>query len=407
MSCLILGASFNQLELIKKSKRRGLFTVVVTPNEADPGVTIADAHIKEDIRNIPEILSQCAQFRPRLCITDQSDLALMCQAFICAELAIPGPSVGVAQSFCDKYKCYTTIAASGKRFHPETFYFDSTDAAEDYLPNVLTERFKWIVKPINSQGSRGVGRLGSDDDSSLLRSALNESDGAGLIIQRYVDGRHFSVDAVITPDQYHTLVVAEKSKYTANANLDKRLVLMSPTQVPVLGSIANFHREVVEAMGLQLGLTHGEYVLSHDGKIYLIEVAARGGGGNINGKITKYISGFDPLDFIIDVGLGSIPKISIDDETGRCAILHFFDSDAEICTDLKIAEHSDLIHFEYRESVHKVSQPQDSRVRPGYFIVTGESYSNALVNESHLLARLGQQQVDHNILPAYVNNTDA
>ena len=40
------------------------------------------------------------------------------------------------------------------------------------------------------------------------------------------------------------------------------------------------NRELIEAMGLPMGLTHCEYKF-YKGKFYLIEAGARGGGSNL------------------------------------------------------------------------------------------------------------------------------
>ena len=396
MNCLILGAGPNQLELIKKANLRGFFTIVVTPYDSDPGVSIAGAYIKADIKNISEILRQSAQFRPSMCITDQSDVGALSQARICAALSIPCMSIETAESFCNKYKCYATILAAGKQFHPDTIYFEKVEPAADYLAEKSSERSSLLVKPINSQGSKGVSRLGSIDDVQLLTQALDESDGAGFVIQQYVEGRHFSIDAVIAPGHYSTLVVAEKTKYLGNPNLDKRLVLTSENHDAVPKSLVDFHREVVYTLGLPRGLTHGEYVLSEDGAIFLIEVAARGGGGNISAKVIKYVTGFDPLDFIIDSGVDSVSEILVDSNSQRCAILHFFDIDTEIDESLGALNILNLLHFEYRKPIIKMGTPKDSRLRPGYFIVGGQTLAEALANELAILAQLGLRLIGQN-----------
>ncbi len=46
-------------------------------------------------------------------------------------------------------------------------------------------------------------------------------------------------------------------------------------------------------MELPYGVTHAEYKVTSTGEIYLIEVAARG-GGSISSKIIPYLTGFEP-----------------------------------------------------------------------------------------------------------------
>ena len=382
MNCLILGASLNQIELIKKVKLRGFFAIVVTPNYIDPGVQLADFHINEDVKNINGIVEKSAQFKIDLCVTDQSDVGALSQARICALLGIPGISTSIVESFCDKYKCYKTIAAFGKRFHPETIYFGSVEDANVFLTKSTDKRSKWIVKPVNSQGSKGVSRLAENDDNFSLLEAMGESMGSGFVLQEYIEGRHFSVDALTSSEHYIPLVIAEKTKYIENTNLDKRLILTSPKNKYSQQKILDFHREVVSTLGLTLGLTHGEYILTKDGVIYLIEIAVRGGGGNISGKVIEYITGFSPQDFLIDSALGKPQEILVNSSSKRCAIIHFFDSTSEIKNFRGLPE---SLHFEYNALRKSEVSPRDSRYRPGYFIVGGSTLEEALTKENEFL----------------------
>ena len=60
------------------------------------------------------------------------------------------------------------------------------------------------------------------------------------------------------------------------------------------------NKKIIKGFGLSRGLTHGEYIISN-GKVYLIEIAARGGGVYISSDIIPLMTGFDTTSFIINI----------------------------------------------------------------------------------------------------------
>ena len=78
---------------------------------------------------------------------------------------------------------------------------------------------------------------------------------------------------------------------------------------------------------LKFGLTHAEYKYEN-GKFYLIEIAARGGGNLISSHIVPFLSGIDNYQYLLNCSLGDVvsPKFTIIEKyRNRSAVLSFFD----------------------------------------------------------------------------------
>jgi predicted ATP-grasp superfamily ATP-dependent carboligase len=391
VNCLVLGGSHNQIELIKTAKKRGYFVVVVSPYLTDPGVGVADRHIHADIRDVDAIISQLNQ-KIDLCVSDQSDVGSLAQSIISERLNLIGQPSDVIAAFSDKNISYKKIRQRGCSYHPETHFFSTLNTALDFLNTHSETISDWIVKPVNSQGSKGVFRLGINSEEKVIQ-AYDESSDHGIIFQRYIIGDHFSVDAVVIDSLVTPLVIAKKQKYPNNENLDKRLLVRGMTDDNFLLYLAKFHAKVVNSLGLVVGLTHGEYVLDASGNLYLIEVAARGGGGNISGKIVRNLTGFNSAEFILDAALGKALHLNLKISKDSCAILHFFDADAvvELSDEPAISKNKGVLHFEYdrKKSVMDNSSPSDSRGRPGYFIVAGPNLKEVQEIENRVIASCG------------------
>ena len=86
----------------------------------------------------------------------------------------------------------------------------------------------------------------------------------------------------------------------------------------------SLNKTIVEGFGLKNGITHGEYIISKE-QIYLIEIAARGGGVYISSDIIPLMTGFDTNSFIVSIAVDgkiSSPEIRKIDKT-VCYIAFF------------------------------------------------------------------------------------
>ena len=87
----------------------------------------------------------------------------------------------------------------------------------------------------------------------------------------------------------------------------------------------------MELSGLPFGLTHAEYKY-RNGKYYLMEIGARGGGNLISAYIVPLVSGVDVYDYLIDKTLGKRCKENIvvsEKAMKRRAVLNFFDTNGK------------------------------------------------------------------------------
>ena len=132
--------------------------------------------------------------------------------------------------------------------------------------------------------------------------------------------------------------------------------------------------------GLPMGLTHSEYK-SHNGKYYLVEAGARGGGSNLSGKIVPFMSGIDNYEYLIKEALGE----TVDEEKvknhvfseERYVIMRFFDFGEGVVDKIEgkdfLAEHPMLIDYQLNIKRGDVlKQPEYGRLRPGHFIIGGD-----------------------------------
>ena len=84
------------------------------------------------------------------------------------------------------------------------------------------------------------------------------------------------------------------------------------------------NKRILTGVGLSRGLSHGEYIISN-GQVYLIEIAARGGGVYISSDIIPLMTGFDTTSFIIDIATQRKVERPVITNTGKvvCYVAFF------------------------------------------------------------------------------------
>ena len=158
--------------------------------------------------------------------------------------------------------------------------------------------------------------------TSILFSKIQKA----VLAEQYIDGTEYTVDGIKTPERHFTLAISEKKHFMHNPNIACELYFTGKNNRYDYDALELQNNLFVELSPLQFGLTHAEYKYK-DGKFYLIEIAARGGGNLISSHIVPFMSGVDNYRYLLECSLDNItsPNFTIPESyKDRCAVLRFF-----------------------------------------------------------------------------------
>ncbi len=142
--------------------------------------------------------------------------------------------------------------------------------------------FPVVLKPLTLSASRGVIRAddegGATAAASRIRSMLGD-DAAPLLVESFVAGPEFAVEALVTDGRLDVLAIFDKPDPLDGPYFEETL-LVSPARVGAAGKAAltEATAQAVAALGLRHGPIHAELRLGTGGPAVL-EVAARSIGG--------------------------------------------------------------------------------------------------------------------------------
>ncbi len=320
---MVLGAGALQVPLINKVKEKGYNPVVVSLNRDEPGMKISNDTIIADFVEEEKMLQYARQYEIAGIVTDQTDLPVRTVAYVSEKMNLPGIGYEVACLFTDKFK----MREMCKEIGVNTLSYelvDSLDAAKSFFINLGKSV---IIKPVNNQGSKGVYKA-----STLFELQTNYieaekySRGGKILLEEYVAGEEELVIEGVALDGWCENLICGDTYYFNMPNVFSARQRNFPSvKNPVIVEQAlEQNKKIIQGFGLSRGLTHGEYIISN-GKVYLIEIAARGGGVYISSDIIPLMTGFDTTAFIIDIATKEKVERPIISKTGKviCYVAFF------------------------------------------------------------------------------------
>jgi len=371
-TALIIGGSRWQTDLIRRASELGLRTIVTDISEQAPGRDFADEFIQIDTNDHLGLLEIARAKQISLVLADQSDRIVPTAAFLNEQLGLDGIRPDTARVFTDKYAMRNALANSRIAM---PFYAEVANV-EEALKAARDWGYPAILKPKNSQSSFGVFKV--DDEQAVRQSfaaSVRESRDGKILIEEFIAGTEVTVEALSIEGTCTVLAISEKEHYSFNPCVARRLVYPPRLAPKILQTITETAERVVNALGLQDGISHAEYRVRDD-MPYLVEVAARGGGCHIASVIINHVSGVDAYELLIARLLGD--KVELPERLQRAANLEFLDfppGQVKAIRGLDLVRASGLaqeIDLEFCPG-DTIKAPSDDKSRLGYFISLGET----------------------------------
>lgn len=326
---VVLPGSEWQIPIIKKSKAKGYKTFVINPYEESPAFKYADGYLQSDIFDVERVVKYCEDIKADAVISEECDIAMPLLAELGERLCLPALDRESARLFTDKYEMREFSRRNGLHV-PEYRMCRTLEETVDFFEFINS---KIIIKPLDSNSSRGVFTIESTEDIRRhFEETLSFSKVRNAILaEQYIEGTEFTVDGIKTPDRHCTLAISQKKHYAYNSNIACELYFTHDSELYDYQELTVENDLFVNKSSLQFGLTHAEYKFQN-GRYYLIEIAARGGGNLISSHIVPFMSGVDNYDYLLECALGNItsPEFEVNKNLReRCAVLRFFDPPAE------------------------------------------------------------------------------
>lgn len=320
---LVINTGWEQRPLVERLLERDLDVVGVHFEENELLKELDDYKISE-LRDLSSILSFARKHEPEAVISDQCDYSYFASTVVANDLNLPGSDLKKAQYATNKYLQRKAISNTGI-LQPEFHICLNLDDCKQAMNEI---GLPVIVKPVDNRGSFGVNRV-SDPDTikDAYYNALCHSHTRRVLVESFIEGEHVTVDGYCFPHRGHkSLTLATKEMLGGQRQVAVDIIYPGEISESLYDHVQTTNQKVVDQLGFSFGMTHAEYMVTDDGRCYLIEIANRGGGCFTSTYMVPAISGIDVTEQLILDCLG-VDRDLYAESGGPChrsAYLSFF-----------------------------------------------------------------------------------
>lgn len=278
----------------------GLHVVVTDRNASAPAFGHADAVEIVDTRDRDAVLRLARWHHIDGVVAEQTDVAVTTAAYVAEHLALPGIGVDTATAATNKFLMRERCREAGL---PTPRYIRAS-TAEEAAAAAAGIGFPVVVKPLDAQSSRGVAKLHSRDEvAAWFDTASGFSSDHSVLVEEMMTGTESSIEAFVSGEGITTFGICEKVKCAPPYSFDLRLMYPASFDREVIEEMIELNERVIRAVGIRMGITHGEYIVTADGP-RLIEIAARGCGAGVATRLIPAMTGVDAIAQRIRQALG-------------------------------------------------------------------------------------------------------
>lgn len=314
---MILGAGEGQLPFINICKKRGYYVIVVSISGNYPGFKLADKSYFVDTKNKDEILNIARLENIDAILTDQTDVSVPTVAYVSEQLGLRGIGYDTSLKFSNKFLMRKAAKEAGV-YVPDFAQTNSFDEAKSIAKRI---GFPLMIKPVDSSGSRGVYKINSIKElcDNFFISQKYSANGY-VILEQFIKGKEYLVDGFAMNNKYINLDLGVKEYFdVSNIFVSKMCMFSSASRSfdNIGNEVLETNKKLVEGIGLPFGITHAEYLYSkEEDKVYLVEIAARGGGVFLSSDITPAATGFNSneslINYVVEGQVLNIDNVKLD-----------------------------------------------------------------------------------------------
>jgi biotin carboxylase len=298
---LFVGAGRHQRRAILRAKELGLRVAAVDRNPDAPGLPEADIAKVVDFSDVEAVLKATARLKIDGVLTVSADRAVPVVAAVAEARGLPGIGTATAHLMTHKVAMRRRLAEAGvpqPRFAAVRTLSETRRAGDEV-------GFPAVLKPADSGGQRGVFRVESlDDVDRHLHEALVASPSGEAILEEYVEGTEMN-GIVIARDGEGILLTLSDRMRPPGIGFGVGWIHVYPPTIPPeqLSVSERVAVHTVHALGLRTGIAFPQLIAAPDGRVIVVECAARIPGGQM-ADLVKHAVGVDLVEVALRFALG-------------------------------------------------------------------------------------------------------
>lgn len=382
---MFLGAGEEQCEAIEIALDLGLKVIAVDGNSEAVGLNIAHIGKNADIKDVQAMIDIGKQYNIDGVMTHAVEIPQIV-AGVARALSLPGISPEVAERATNKWKrlkCLTKNAIPCAKFE----IAGTIEEAERKADKI---GFPVVFKPVDNAGARGVIKVRNKKE---IKNAFNHTKKYTskdvILIEEYLEGKELSTESIIYNNKIYSVAFSDRNYNKMNFYpffIEDGGEMPTSLSEGELKKVIETINVAIRALGINWGVAKGDIIIGSDGKVKIIEMAARTSGGRFCSLKVPLSTGINMLKPLILMTVRIAPDL--DDLKPKfikgIAERFIFPRPGRIIEIKGIEEAKRMdgiykIHIDEDVRVGKIIEPvTDHTKRKGYVIGIGETREEAV-----------------------------
>lgn len=309
-SILILGAGLLQKPAFESAKSLGLKVFAVDANPQAVCVPLADEFKQIDLKDKDGIAQYaCALKKTRNLVsvfTAGTDFSRSV-SYACEKAGLLSHSFEAAKNASDKTlmrNCFEKYGVPSPKF-AKINRNDICRVLENGVPSGLA--YPLVVKPVDNMGARGCRMIrGESELKTGLEEAVKNSRSGNCILEEYMAGPEFSIDALVYDNTMTVTGFADRHIYFPPYFIETGHTMPSSVPHEKYEELVKTFALGVRALGLSHGAAKADIKYTERGAM-IGEIAARLSGGYMSGWTFPYSSGCNLTKAAVQISCGETP----------------------------------------------------------------------------------------------------
>lgn len=376
---LMLGAGACQFSGIEKIKAMGHQVVVADPNPHSPGKKIADEKVTADLFLKESVFEKIKNLNIDGVMTTGTDQPVLTSAYLAEKLGLP-QFLSAEKALWVTHKKYMKRIFSKEGIPTLPYALIGADFEAKEIAHMPPP---YVMKPLDSQGQRGVFKLESEAEiRQKLPESLSFSREKEVLVEPYYKNEEVTVTGWVRKGALKILAMTDRISVEKGIHIGVCTAHEYPSkhQEKYGEKVAQITKDICSAFGIWEGPIYFQYLIGEEG-VFANEIAARIGGA-YEDVTMPYLTGVDILKMQIEgaffgdyddkswQGFKRAKETCFSVELLFCrpGIIHKMSADWEIKSLPFVLDAG--FHFGPGKAIEDF---QNASLRFGYAIVTGEN----------------------------------
>ncbi len=273
---LVLGGGSGQLTLLKYLKKKDCQIILQDINHSCPGRNLADEFVLADTTDSAAASLAAVRFKVSGVLTAGTDQPVLAAAIASEARGCPAlHNRDTALALTDKEVMKDCLGAAGIPI--PKYCVLGADSSKAGLKDL---RYPWVVKPVDSQGQRGVVRLDTSHNFETARdAALKFSNRNRIIVEAYHSHREVTVSGWMDRGKLTLWAITDRVTRDFLPHIGLCLAHRFPSAYAagVMDEVSELTDRCTRALGMENGPVYFQFLVTEEG-VLVNECAGRLGG---------------------------------------------------------------------------------------------------------------------------------